>query len=126
MWRGWSAAAASIDPHVWHPTDAGWTLPFSFLPNVLPRALAKRAEPDQIESPRTSCGAGAWNQRRVFSAEDEAVLACCGLWALQPGWRDAPVQPGSTFDAWLRNVSHLTAMQETLKKSGRTPYMQDT
>eukprot|EP00040_Diaphanoeca_grandis_P044025 m.269795 g.269795 ORF g.269795 m.269795 type:complete len:304 (-) comp86337_c0_seq1:34-945(-) len=121
--KGLVTVKDQVDLHIFHPADEGWTLPFSFLPQVLPDELSKRPENRSLQV-KGICNSGRWYERMGFSERDQNVLACCGYWMMKAGWDKDPLRTNEPFLQWLERNSHLTTSKQLMQRLAKKAYMQ--
>lgn len=113
--------ADKVDLHVFHPTDEGWTLPFSMLPEVLPDSYSRRPT-NRSMTVKEGCHSGHWFERMGFSDRDIDILKCCGYWMLKDDWGTRLREAEESFESWLIKVSYLSEGRSHFKLLGKKAY----
>ena len=115
--RQLNKVADHVNLHVFHPADEGWTLPFKFLPQILPDSLSERPT-NRSREVKEVCRSGRWFERMGYSEKDQRILRCCGFWMLKDSWNTAPPLPaGTPFVNWLEQNSYMAEARRLLSSN---------
>lgn len=106
-----SDADGSVDLHIFHPVDEGYTIPLALLPRF-PNAPRKGEEGGAVLPSNTTfkehCGVGRWFEKVVFRTREQEVQKCAGLWLLNRLFKYGPkgkwpdLEDGQEWSDWLK------------------------